>query len=132
MRKLNEQWIETLWDYKRHMLKKILRDRKCARCVWLDDCTKYQREHLCACELDKSVIIDLGIVNEKGFLPCWWNDSLYPEIEEWMGDDEVEQSKMFVASCEDENHKQEATGRTMLELMDNWNGRVTKEVPDAK
>lgn len=66
----------------------------------------------------------LGTVNGEGFLPCWWDDSLYPDIEDEMGDDDGEAHRLFLATCEDVWHTQNAYGGTMDELRTNWNQRV--------
>lgn len=91
-------------------------------------CVDYESsENLYSCDLPDGMrcvggLKCLGVVNEQGFLPSWWNPSLYPDIEDQMGDDGVESSRMFIATCEDEHHTQIASGGTLDELISHWNG----------
>ena len=81
MRKLNEQWIETI-DGEQRMVKAVKRLDKiswCSGCLFLDesddDCTR----NITPCGNMEFIIKDLGPVNEEGFL-AEERTGLFPEI----------------------------------------------------
>ncbi len=82
---------------------------------------KYNYDKICK-TFNVSLAWITSQVDRNGFLPCWWDKSLYPNVKEW-SIHKIDSLKIFIASCEDDHHKQESVGSTLEEVRNNWNQR---------
>ena len=117
---LNEQWVEEL-DGKKHMLKLVPSILLCSGCVFSNktfcsDPIMSERNIDCS----KTIIKDLGVLNEDGCLPA--DFGVYPEVYEHvlMGIN----GYMVKAYIPDPHVGKYAFGNTKQEAIDAWNRRA--------
>jgi hypothetical protein len=131
---VGDQYAEVLKDGKLHMLKVERSGASCLGCCYMTDCPDEHNGSHCSlekhrpckekCVTDPDFIIkDLGILNDDGLLPCYWDSSIYPVIhkesdEAWYEIDVVEPYDDICSS-----RIQYASAPTLLEAKDIWNRR---------
>jgi len=118
MKKLGEQWIETI-DGEQHMVKAVANNQTCYMCRFAGDrlvCTASQ-EIQNGCDSGWNYCIkDLGPVNEEGCLAMPCDKNVFPEIEK------VNNSVWF-AKAQSGTVYMESWGIGRKGAVDSWNRR---------
>ena len=113
MKELNEQWVEII-DGERHMVKVTL------------PILCYRRVYNLDREIGKEgAIIDLGVLNEEGLLPCPFCGE-YPEVQRpSKGDFNSQGFEGYLIFCDGNSHGARAGEfATLQQARDEWNRRA--------
>ena len=124
MRKIGEQWVETLKDGTRHMFKLVEEDGFGHRWVFMETGNGFEInldvDSSCSDSEPKITCIKyLGILNDDGCLPSSWGE--YPTIEAPSEGGEAWCVYAFLAKDGSVIKKECAWGETEQEAIDNWN-----------